>query len=230
LDGYIKLYRKSIENGWLKNGDLWRFWCYCLLKATHKKTTVVVGWQQIELEPGQFIFGRRVAAEDLGMSERKIRTCHHALETMENVTSKTTNKFSIISIVNWDIYQQTEYQNDQQNDQQATSRRPAGDHIQEHKNKRINTYSPEFEQFYAAYPKKRDPDRAWKSWKSRNGSRPEVSILISAINRQKESADWKKENGKYIPYPSTWLNAGAWNNEIEVGSENKLSKKPIITG
>ena len=212
MDGYIKLYRKSIENGWLKNGDLWRFWCYCLLKATHQKTTVVVGWQQIELEPGQFIFGRRVASDDLEMSERKVRTCLHALKNMQNVTIKTTNKFSIISIVNWDTYQQAETQNDQQNDQQATSRRPHT-RTKEHKN---NTYSLEFEQFYAAYPKKRDPDRAWKAWQNRNGDRPELSIILEAIKKQCLCSDWKKEKGRFIPYPATWLNAGSWKNEVDV--------------
>ena len=51
-----------------------------------------------------------------------------------------TNKFSLITILNWDSYQSNEdandHQNDQQIDQQATSKRPANDHIQEHKNKR----------------------------------------------------------------------------------------------
>lgn len=86
-----------------------------------------VGYQEITLKPGQFIFGRKVASIELKMSERTVRTCLHSLEKTQNVTIKTTNKFSIISIVNWSIYQQEQTQNDQQNDQQVTSNRPASD-------------------------------------------------------------------------------------------------------
>jgi len=60
-----------------------------------------------------------------------------------NLTIQTTNRFSIISIINWDIYQGRETQNDQQNDQLPTSKRP---HTitKEHKhNKRGATLAPE---------------------------------------------------------------------------------------
>lgn len=67
------------------------------------------------------------------MSERRIRTCLQHLENLENLTIKTTNKFSIITINNWDTYQSDETTNDQQSDQQATSKRPANDHKQESK-------------------------------------------------------------------------------------------------
>ena len=90
-----------------------------------------------------------------------------------------------------------------------------------------NTYSPEFNAFYAAYPKKRDPDRAWKAWQGRNGDRPDISVLLEAIKNQSQTPDWKKEKGQFIPYPATWLNAGSWKNEVEIG---KSSEKPIITG
>ena len=33
---------------------------------------------------------------------------------------------------------------------------------------------------------------------------------MAAIEVAKESADWKKEGGKYIPYPATWLNNRRW--------------------
>ena len=218
MDGYIKLYRKSIENGWLKNGDLWRFWCYCLLKATHKKTTVVIGWQQVELEPGQFPFGRRKASKDLAMSEQTIRTCLKNLENMKNLTIKSTNKFSIISIVNWDSYQSQESEINHQTNPSLTHAQPTPNHIQEHKNKRRKEYSPDFELFYSTYPLKKDPDKAWVAWQKRNGDRPDVSVLIEAINKQ---IAWRKnaKPGKFIPewkYPASWLNAGSWKDQVEI--------------
>lgn len=103
--GFVKLWRKSLDNGWLQNHELWVFWCYCLLRANHKKVIVKIGYQEITLLPGQFIFGRKQAAKDLKMSEWQIRACLDFLKKHENLTIKTTNKFSIITIVNWPIYQ-----------------------------------------------------------------------------------------------------------------------------
>lgn len=122
--GYVKLWRRSISSGWIRKHDLWVFWTYCLMKASHKRHKVLIGNQQVELEPGQFPFGRRIASEETGLSERKIRSSLDCLKNLGNVTIKSTNKFSIITVVNWDIYQGDKAENDQLNDQRATSNRP----------------------------------------------------------------------------------------------------------
>ena len=70
------------------------------------------------------IFGRRIAAEETGLTERQIRTALQSLRNLKILTIKTTNKFSIITIINWNTYQAPETENDQQNDQHATSNRP----------------------------------------------------------------------------------------------------------
>lgn len=103
--GYIKLWRRALDNGWLANHELWSFWCYCLLKASHKKIIIKIGFQDIPLNPGQFIFGRNAAMRDLKMSEWKVRACLRYLRVCGNLTIKTTNKFSIITVLNWPIYQ-----------------------------------------------------------------------------------------------------------------------------
>jgi uncharacterized phage protein (TIGR02220 family) len=94
------------------------------LKAAHGPTKVIVGFQEVNLEAGQFIFGRRKAAKETGLSEREIRTSQAFLKKAQNVTIKTTHQFSIISIVNWDTYQNSKIANDPQNDPRATHGRP----------------------------------------------------------------------------------------------------------
>ena len=49
--------------------------------------------------------GRKSASAQTGVSERSVRTCLKNLQKMKNLTIKVTNKFSIITIVNWDTYQ-----------------------------------------------------------------------------------------------------------------------------
>jgi len=104
-DGFVLLHRKALQKHWLKNHRLWAFWCWCLLKASHKEHTQIVGYQEIRLMPGQFVFGRKKAAVELGMTERQIRTCVSALKIGQNIVLQATNRFSILSIVNWDSYQ-----------------------------------------------------------------------------------------------------------------------------
>ncbi len=136
--GYVKLYRKSLDAGWIRNHKLWALWTYCLLKATHREFDAIIGLQSVHLMPGQFIFGRKKASSETGLTEREIRTLLAFLIKSKNLTSKTTNKFSLITIVNWDIYQSNDIENDQQNDQQVTSRRPHT-RIKTHKNKILYT-------------------------------------------------------------------------------------------
>lgn len=131
--GYVRLWRKSLDAGWIKNHKLWCFWTYCLMKASHKEFDTIVGLQIVHLMPGQFIFGRRKAAEETGLSEREVRTILAFLINAGNLTIKTTNKYSVITIVNWPIYQSVNNENDQQNDQQVTSNRPHT-RIKEYKN------------------------------------------------------------------------------------------------
>jgi hypothetical protein len=118
--GWIKLWRKSLEAGWLKNHRLWAFWTWCLLKASHQDHKQLVGLQEVALSPGQFVFGRTKAAKELGLSEQQIRTSLNFLKRAGNLTIKSTNKFTIITIVNWDIYQNT-IQDDQPSDQPITN-------------------------------------------------------------------------------------------------------------
>lgn len=122
--GYVRLWRKSLDAGWIKNHKLWAFWTYCLMKASHKEHDAIVGLQIVHLMPGQFIFGRRQASKETGLSERETRTIVELLKKCGNLTIKTTNKFSIITVVNWHIYQSADTGSDPLNDQQPTNKRP----------------------------------------------------------------------------------------------------------
>ena len=78
-----------------------------------------------------------------------------------------------------------------------------------------------FDIFYQAYPKKRGKAVAQKAW-SKIKLTPDLYLkIINALNIQKKSHDWKKSNGQYIPYPSTWLNQQRWDDEVITQYESK---------
>ena len=79
----------------------------------------------------------------------------------------------------------------------------------------IANNAEDFAKFWKAYPRKKDKANAEKAFKKVKVS---VDVLIDAIEKQKQTPDWNKENGKYIPYPATWLNGRRWEDEIEIKS------------
>lgn len=141
--GYVHFWRKTLDSGWLRNHQLWAFWSWCLLKATHKEFTAIVGLQRVHLKPGQFVFGLKKAAEETGLSVQQVRTVLAFLENAGNLTIKTTNKFSIISIVNWDIYQGSEPQNNKQTNKPLTNDQQHTSTVTHKHNKRGATLAPE---------------------------------------------------------------------------------------
>ena len=79
-----------------------------------------------------------------------------------------------------------------------------------------NSASP-FESFWAAYPRKVGKQAAKKAFSK--VSVP-VKTLIDAVNSQKNSEQWRKDNGQYIPNPATWLNQGRWDDVLtEAGAQ-----------
>ena len=41
-------------------------------------------------------------------------------------------------------------------------------------------------------------------------------IIISAVKQQKKSTEWAKNNGQFIPHPTTWLNQERWGDELTI--------------
>lgn len=123
--GHVKLWRKAFDSGLIQNPNLWTFWTWCLLKASWKERNVIVNFQCVKIQPGQFVFGRKIAANELRMSEQVVRTCLKSLKNMKNLTIQPTNKYSIISIVNWDAYQGPQPTTNQLANQQLTTSQPA---------------------------------------------------------------------------------------------------------
>jgi hypothetical protein len=93
------------------------------MKASHKKRAATVGYETVNIRQGQFVFGRKIASKETGLSERSIRTCLKHLQNSGKLTVKPTNKYSIITIVKWGLYQADEACVTSK----ATSKRPASD-------------------------------------------------------------------------------------------------------
>lgn len=122
LNGFIKLHRKLVAWEWYKDSVVKAVFLHLLLMANYAPT----GWKGITLMPGQLVVGRKSLAYELGLSEQQIRTALRKLKTTHEITAEATNKYTVITIVNWDDYQFNDYLSNRQSaDGQADINRQA---------------------------------------------------------------------------------------------------------
>jgi hypothetical protein len=137
-DGWVKVYRKIIDWEWYKDANTFRVFFHLLIMANHEPKKCRGIW----VGRGQWITGRKALSESLTLSDRQVRTALNHLKSTNEITINPSNRFSLITIVNYEEYQKKDSDSDQQNDQQldiqATSKRPANDQ-QTTTNKNIRT-------------------------------------------------------------------------------------------
>ena len=92
-----------------------------------------------------------------------------------------------------------------------------------------DNYTTDFEQFWAAYPKRKNKGQAWKAWKALKPSHTTVQDMLACLPLHVASSQWLKDNGQYIPYPATWLNARGWEDEVENGNGKPPPQIEITT-
>lgn len=100
-----------------------------------------------------------------------------------------------------------------------------------HLRKHTKDTQARFEKFWEVYPKKRSKGQAEKAWFKIRPNEQLHDRILKALERAKTSADWKKKNGEFIPYPATWLNARGWEDVLDstAGPGRKPARDPQCT-
>lgn len=127
---------------WFTEPNTLSVFIYLLLSARHDAGC----WRGIELEAGQCITSREKISQSTGLSIQEVRTSIARLKSTNEITTKTTNKYTIVTITNYVNYQgledneqpTTQPTTQQTNNQQSTSNQPAINHKQEYKNNKNN--------------------------------------------------------------------------------------------
>ena len=120
ITGHITIERKILNWEWYTDQNVFHLFMYFLLKANWKDSN----WRGIKICRGQLITGRMKISTDTGLTERQIRTCMDKLKSTNEITVKSTSKYSVITICKYDSYQDKTSNSDQQKVQQTTSKRP----------------------------------------------------------------------------------------------------------
>ena len=83
------------------------------------------------------------------------------------------------------------------------------------KKKEVDTYSVSFEKFWQAYPRKISKKTALKAWERIEMTDDLLKKMLGTLEKQKQSEQWSKDAGRYIPHPTTWLHQERWEDEVD---------------
>jgi hypothetical protein len=71
-----------------------------------------------------------------------------------------------------------------------------------------------FVHFWSVYPRKQQKSVALAAY-MKAGINGNLDTILAALERQKKSDQWVKDDGKFIPFPATWLNQRRWEDEVQ---------------
>lgn len=226
--GHFKIWRKIADNQSWSRGAVCRGLMLTLLQKANWKEGHFAG---IRIEAGQFAFSGQALADELSINRRTLLRYLDILEQDGFITRTNMHKrFTLITIVNLHSYQ-GDFSTPAQPLSQLMSQ---GVHtkchtIKEDKKVRINTpptpkgESADFLAFWQTYPKRVGKDAASKAWAKRRNDMPEIKVLLSTLERQKQSDQWRKDGGQFIPNPATWINQGRWAD----GEDSATDTRPL---
>lgn len=83
-----------------------------------------------------------------------------------------------------------------------------------------------FEIFYKAYPNKKNVKTARTRWEKMKVTPELFAAIMEGLERAKNSQEWGKDGGAYIPHPATWLNGEGWKNEYKPLRQAAAPKAP----
>lgn len=117
LTGWVMMHREILEWEWYDDANTMRLFLHVLLKANFDQKE----WRGIQINRGQLVTSVKNLAAELQLSNQQTRTSLKRLQSTNEVTIKTTSKYSIITVTCYDKYQSANKQNNNQttNEQRA---------------------------------------------------------------------------------------------------------------
>lgn len=197
--------------GWYQDSVVKDLFLHFLLTASFKDFI----WMGRKMKAGQLVTGRKKLAEELGFSEQQIRTAIEKLKSTKEITTETTNKYTIITVVNWADYQSEDERttnnltNEQPtNNQQITNKQPHRKNVKNVKNIITTT--------------------ARARVHTRESAKPELCEVLAYISENKLNVDG---NAFYQKYEANgWVTEAGepitnWKNIIRVWHRKEPSPK-----
>lgn len=102
MNGYIKLDRKLLDWCWYHDANTFRLWIHLLLTARFNDGK----FENVQLHAGDVVTSYKSLSKALSISIQQARTAVGHLVSTQEITISPHRHFSVISIKNWNQYQQ----------------------------------------------------------------------------------------------------------------------------
>ena len=136
MEGWITLHRKILNWQWYHNTNVFRVFMHLLLNANYEDKY----WNGIIIKRGQVVTSIRNISKETGLSIQHTRTAITNLQKTKEITIKTTNKYSLVTIEKYNDYQNKSVENNTQINTQKFDELTNKQHTsqQQHNNKQYN--------------------------------------------------------------------------------------------
>lgn len=114
MEGYIKAFRTFLNWEWYTTPNTMRVFFHCLLRANYQESN----WKGIKIPLGSFVTSIAKLAFELDLTPEQVKYAIHNLKLTNEITTNSTNKNTIINVVNWAKYQSNNLEIPQQNQEQ----------------------------------------------------------------------------------------------------------------
>lgn len=126
--GHIILHREIMQWEWYQSPNVFRLYIHLLLKANYKDKK----WQGQLIKRGELITSIGHLSSELMISHQSIRTALSKLQSSDYIMLRPTNRFTLITLVNYGNLQTATSKSNKQNNTQLTS-------CQQSNNKQLTT-------------------------------------------------------------------------------------------
>lgn len=114
MEGWIKVHRKLVDWEWYNDINVKVVFLHLLLTANHKEKQ----WKRQTILRGQKLTSIEHLADDVGLTIQQTRTALKKLKSTHEITIKTTNKNTLITIEKFNNYQFEIDEDNKQNNKQ----------------------------------------------------------------------------------------------------------------
>lgn len=114
--GFLRISRNIVDWDWYTDANTFRVFMHLLLTANYKDCN----YKGVEVKRGQVATSRMEIAKALRMSEQNVRTSLSHLKSTSEITSKSTNKLTIITLCKYDSWQDLVSESNQQTNREST--------------------------------------------------------------------------------------------------------------
>ncbi|MBZ5203228.1 hypothetical protein HU147_18655 [Planomicrobium chinense] len=227
MAGWFSVHRKLKDSTVFSDPFILKLWMLCLMKVSYTEHEQLVGTQVVKLQPGEFVTGRFALAEEYNkgsapknrVNDLTIWRWLKLLEKLEMLNIKSSNKFSVVTVLNWQMYQGNEQQMNikRTTDEQQMNTNNKGNKENKGNKKDTVQHAELFESWWSLYGNKKGKVKCETKYASLLKKYSHEQI-IEGTHLYLNHREGLAKRGEFVPQqknPLTFLNGEHFNDEYE---------------